>query len=176
MHLSDRLTRRARGLRHTAHRRGRLIAAASGAVVGVAAVATAVARRRHRETVELGDPGVLAAETAQSVHNAAKGTIIGAVRSAEQAHDGLVTAAVWEAMQEAARSGTDITSVAVGVVEGAAEVAHLVGVKPHDLASLAARAAVDAAAAQGDVAGQRVHQLLTPHRALRLEAAASTSA
>lgn len=175
MQLSDAASRGIRGLCHTVRGRGRLIAAGSVAAVSGAAVAAAVVRRRHRETVELGDPGVLAAETAQSVHNAAKGTVIGAVRSAEQADHGLITATVWEAMQEAFRSGTDVTSVAAGVVEGAAEVAHLVGARPHELASLAARAAVDAAAAQGDVAGQRVHGLLAPHRALRLQPTASTS-
>lgn len=163
MQLSDLMTRALRGLRHTAHERGRLIAAGSGAAVGVAAVAAAVVRRRHRESVQLGDPRVLAAETAQAVHNAAKGTVIGAVRGAEQADHSLISATVWEAMREASRSGTDVTTVAAGVVEGAAEVAHLVGVKPRELASVAARAAVDAAAAQGDVAGERVHELLAAH-------------
>lgn len=50
--------------------------------------------------------------------------------------------------------------VAIGAVEGAAEVAHLVGVAPRDLVRMAARAATEAAERQGAVAAERVEQQL----------------
>lgn len=150
-----------RALRRAIKGRARLLAVGSAAV-GSAVVATVVRRRRHVR-LDLPEAGALAAETARSVHNAAKATLISAVRSAENPDEDLVARTVQDAVHEAARAGTDVTSVAVGVVEGAASVAHLLGVGGRHLAAVAARSAVDAAGAHGEIAAQRVQGLFTPH-------------
>lgn len=141
------------------HNRLRLLAAGSAAI-GIAVLGTLV-RRRRRPSLDFGDPAALAAETARSVHNAAKGTVITAIRGAAHSDQDLVASTVRAAMRDAARSGADITAVAAGVVEGAADIAHLLGVEPNELASVAAHSAWDAAGTQGEVAADRVWQLLS---------------
>lgn len=138
--------------------RSRVLAAAVAALV--AGVTALLVRRVRSERIELPDPGPLAAETAVSVHNAAKGSVIAAVREHDGPDHELVVGTVKEAVRDAAGAGADVTAVALGAVEGAADVAHLVHAHPRELASLAARAAVDAAAAQGETAGARVRDLL----------------
>lgn len=138
----------------------RLAAAAAAGVL--AAVATIVARRRTKEQVDLPDPASVAADTAVSVHNAAKLTVISAVRENDEPDDQVIAVTVREAMLDATRSGADVTAVAMGAVLGAAEVAHVLDLRPREAAAVASRAAVDAASAQGEVAGGRVLELLAP--------------
>ncbi|MDZ7732916.1 MAG: hypothetical protein U5R31_07175 [Acidimicrobiia bacterium] len=140
--------------------RSRLLGAGVAAA-GAGALAAAVAVRRTRSMAPaLPDAGPLAAETAVSVHNAAKGTIIAAIRSAEEAGPVLVAATVHEIVNDAASAGADLTAAAIGAVEGTAEVAHLIDHTRDELIELAGRAAVDAASAEGDVAGARVRDLV----------------
>lgn len=146
---------------HLLRDRGRLI----GAAVTAAAAATAVtvARRRQRDTLALPDPGPIAAETATSVHNAAKGSVIAAVREADAPDRVLVDGAIRDAVTDAGSSGADVIAAAIGAVEGSFVVAHLIAVEPRQLATDAAVAAVDAAALQGSVAADRVRDVLWPH-------------
>lgn len=137
--------------------------------VALAAVATAlipvVRRRRARAVspVDLPEPGPLAAETAVSVHNAAKSTVLRSVRAAEHPDEELVADTVRQAVLEGAEAGADLAVVIIGVVEAAAEAAPLLGAEPGELVSVAALAAVEAAAAQGEVAGVRARDLLAAH-------------
>lgn len=133
-------------------------------VAALGAAGTAVlARRRLADRVDLPDPGPLALATALSVHNAAKGTVIAAIREADAPDEAAVSAAVSAAVVEGTRAGADVTAVAIGAVEGAAEVAHLVGSRPARIAALAARYAVEAAEAQGLVAAGRVREVLSAY-------------
>lgn len=134
-----------------------------GLAMGAGAVAAAALARRHREPAPFPDAAGLAAETAASVRNAAKGTVIAWVREADDADAGLVELAVKEAVQDALKAGADVTAVAIGAVEGAIDVAHLVDGSTSDVTSIAAHAAVDAATAHGDIAGARVYDLLRSH-------------
>lgn len=134
-----------------------------GLVTGAGAVAAGVLVRRNRERARFPDAASLAAETATSVRNAAKGTVIASVREADNANADLVTLTVKEAVQDALKAGADVTAVAIGAVEGAVDVAHLVDGSTSHVVSIAAQAAVDAATAHGDIAGARVFDLLKAH-------------
>lgn len=134
-----------------------------GGLTAAAAVVAGVVAKRRAFTLDLPEPGPLAAETAESVRNAARGTVITTIREADSPDVHLVETACRAAMADAARSGADVTSVAIGVVEGAVDIAHLVDTSPRDLAARAARASVSAAEAQGTVAGARVADLLSHH-------------
>lgn len=134
-----------------------------GGLAAAAAVVVGVVARRRAFSLDLPDPGPLAAETAESVRNAARGTVITTIREADSPDVRLVESTGREAVADAARSGADVTSVAIGVVEGAVDIAHLVDSTPRDLTPLIARAVVSAAEAQGPVAGARVADLLSDH-------------
>lgn len=142
--------------------RPRLIGAG---VSAVAAAATAVLARRHQRGAEvtLPRPGELAASTADSVHNAAKGSMISSVRQAHPADEGVIESAGRDAVTDAAGAGADITAAAIGVVEGALEVAHLMDGSRDAAARIAARSAADAAATHGTAAGARVREVLAPY-------------
>lgn len=136
----------------------------AGAVVTVAAAVVGVlVRRERRVTLELPDPGARAAETAISVHNAAKATVISAIREADQPDTVLLQNTVREAMREGVWAGADLTAVAAGVVEGAVEVSHLMKEKAETVGSSAALAAMEVADAQGRVAAARIRDMLEPH-------------
>ena len=135
--------------------------AAVGGLVALGAVVVAVVRQRRRShVIEFPEPGTLAAETGSSVRNAAKGALISRVREAEHPDVDLMAQSAESAVGEAARSGVDLTEVAIGVVEGGMEVAHLLEMDPRAAAGLAARAAVGAAENHGQVAGDRVRDVL----------------
>lgn len=136
--------------------------AAGGLAVAVAAVGVLV-RRGRRVSLDLGDPGALAAETAISVHNAAKATVISAIREADQPDSVLLQNTVREAMREGVWAGADLTAVAAGVVEGAVEVSHLMKEKAETAGSTAALAAMEVADSQGRVAATRIREMLEPH-------------
>lgn len=135
---------------------GTLVAVAT-AVVGV------LVRRGRRVTLELPDPGAMAAETAISVHNAAKATVISAIREADQPDTVLLQNTVREAMREGVWAGADLTAVAAGVVEGAVAVSHLMKEEAETAGSAAALAAMEVADAQGRVAAARIRDMLEPH-------------
>lgn len=136
----------------------------AGALVTVAAAVVGVlVRRERRVTLELPDPGVRAAETAISVHNAAKATVISAIREADQPDSVLLQNTVREAMREGVWAGADLTAVAAGVVEGAVEVSHLMKEEAETVGSTAALAAMEVADAQGRVAAARIRDMLEPH-------------
>ena len=134
---------------------------------GLLAIAVALVgvlfRRRRRVSLDLGDPGVVAAETAISVHNAAKATVISVIREADQPDTVLLQNTVRDAMREGVWAGADLTAVAAGVVEGAVEVSHLMGGEAQTVASTAALAAMEVADAQGRVAAARIRDMLEPH-------------
>lgn len=129
----------------------------AGAVVGV------LVRRGKRVTLELPDPGAMAAETAISVHNAAKATVISAIREADQPDTVLLQNTVRDAMREGVWAGADLTAVAAGVVEGAVEVSHLMNEDAEAAGPTAALAAMEVADAQGRVAAARIRDMLEPH-------------
>lgn len=136
----------------------------AGALVTVAAAVVGVlVRRERRVTLELPDPGVRAAEAAISVHNAAKATVISAIREADQPDTVLLQNTVREAMREGVWAGADLTAVAAGVVEGAVEVSHLMKEEAETVGSTAALAAMEVADAQGRVAAARIRDMLEPH-------------
>lgn len=142
---------------------GRMIAA--GAAGAVAAAAVAVIRRRRHDPLVLPDPGPIAAETAISVHNAAKSTVITTVREADAPDRNLVDGVIRDAVIESSSSGADVLAAAIGAVEGAFEIAHLVGESTRSLVPGAASAAIDAAALQGSTAADRVRDVLGGHLA-----------
>lgn len=136
----------------------------AGALVTVAAAVVGVlVRREKRAILELPDPGALAAETAISVHNAAKATVIYAIREADQPDTVLLQNTVREAMREGVWAGADLTAVAAGVVEGAVEVSHRMKEEAETAGSTAALAAMEVADAQGRVAAARIRDMLEPH-------------
>lgn len=136
----------------------------AGGLLAIAiAVAGVLVRRDKRSTLELPDPGALAAETAISVHNAAKATVISAIREADQPDTVLLQNTVRDAMREGVWAGADLTAVAAGVVEGAVEVSHLMEAEAETVASSAALAAMEVADAQGRVAAARIRDMLEPH-------------
>lgn len=128
-----------------------------------AAAAAIMARRRQQERVRLPDPGPLASVTAVSVHNAAKGTVIAAIREAHRPDGDLLASTAHRAVAEAAEAGADLTAAAIGAVEGAMEVAHLLEGSPATAASRAASATVEGAGSSGALARTRVREALTPY-------------
>lgn len=133
------------------------LAALAGLVAGV------VVRNRRVFHVSLPDPSVLAAETAASVRNAARGTVITQVRESDEPEASMIEDLARSAIEDAAGAGADITAVAIGIVEGVVDVAHLLGSDPRALAARTAHAVVAAAERQGAVAGARVRDLLEEH-------------
>lgn len=156
------VTRALRAILGLLRRRPRLIGAG---VSAVAATATAVVARRHQGsgTAELPAPGPLAATTAESVHNAAKGAVISHIRQADHVDNTLVATMVRDALDDAAAAGVDLTAAAIGAVEGTIEVAHLIDGSRDAAAGIAARAVVDAADARGSAAGARVREVVAPY-------------
>lgn len=140
--------------------RGRLIGAAMAASV---AAAVAVTSRCRRQSLTLPDPAPLAAEAATSVHNAAKSTVIAAARESEEPDHTLIGEVVHQTVTDATASGADVLAAAIGAVEGAFAIAHLVDNNPHELARTASFAAMEAAALQGATAADRVRDILGDH-------------
>jgi hypothetical protein len=128
----------------------------AGATVLAAAVAAVAARRKGGDVVTLPDPATDATEKAVSLHNAAKGTIISAVRAADAPDRTLVVEVARRAVADAAEAGVDLVPVAIGVADGAVAIAHLLDVPQRELAISAAVAAVDVAMERGTTAGSRV--------------------
>ncbi|MDZ7676099.1 MAG: hypothetical protein U5K30_13655 [Acidimicrobiales bacterium] len=160
---SDKATRVLKPLARLVRGRGRMVGAAVAATA--AATAIAVTQRRRHDTLVLPDPGPMAAETAISVHNAAKSSVIAMIREADAPDRNLVDGAIRDAVIESSGSGADVLAAAIGAVEGSFEIAHLVGEKPHELVPSSAAAAVDAAALQGPTAANRVRDVLGDHLA-----------
>lgn len=140
-------------------RRVVLAAIAAAAAAGAAVAVTARGRQR---ALALPDPGPLAAEAATSVHNAAKGTVISRVRASSDVDGELVLGVVRDAMVDASQSGVDLISAAIGVVEGAGEIAHLVGRPRDEVVRDAAGIAAEVATERGRTAGDRVRTVLAP--------------
>lgn len=118
-------------------------------------------RRRRSDRLSLPEVGAIATETALSVSNAAKGTVIAAVRESERPDIVLLRNTVSEAMREGVAAGADLAAVAVGAVGGAVEMARLLGEDPLEAASAAGEAAMQVAEAQGRVAATRIQDLLS---------------
>jgi len=129
----------------------------------LATAGAALARRRPQRGPVLPEPGAVGLTAAVALHNAAKGTVIGAVRAADQPDGRLVSETVDGAMHEAMRAGIDLVPVAIGAVEGAVEVAHVVGESPLAAGQRAATAAVLAAQSLSESAAERVHDALAPY-------------
>lgn len=138
------------------------LTAAGVASVAAGAVAVAVQRRRGRRQLDLPEPGALAAEAAVSVHNAAKGSVLRAVHVTGSSDPQVVCDAVRDAVQDGAEAGVDVGAAVIGAVEGAEAVASELGVDHARLVAAAATVALDAARRQGQVAGDRAHDLLAP--------------
>jgi hypothetical protein len=130
------------------------------AAVTTAAGVLVAARRRKRDVVELPDPVTRAAETAASVHNAAKAAVIHAVRESDRPTEELVVGTALAAVEEGLRAGVDIVAPVVGVVEGAADIAHLLGRSRRDLARSVAEAILPEIEERGPVALARVRTIL----------------
>lgn len=143
---------------------------AAGASSLIAAAGAVVARRRLGDGHELPDPAAFGAATAIAIHNATKGAVISAVRAAERADGRLVSDTVDGAMREAMRAGVDLAPAAVGVVEGAVEVAHVIGESPLSAGQRAAAAAVLAAQSLSEPAAERVRDVLAPYLEQRTDA------
>ena len=135
-------------------------AAASSALAAVAAV---VARRRGDDGPVLPRPGELGATTAVAVHNAAKGEVIRAVRAADVPLGSMVGDTARDIVSQAIESGVDVAPAAVGAVEGATEIAHLIGESPLSAGQRAAAAALQSAEAHSQAAGERVRDVLAPY-------------
>lgn len=132
-----------------------------GGLMALGAVAVGALVRRRPDRLPLPDVGVIATEAALSVSNAAKGTVIAAVREADRPDLVLLRNTVSEAMREGVAAGADLAAVAVGAVGGAVEMARLMGEEPLEAASAAGRAAMQVAEAQGRVAATRIQDLLS---------------
>lgn len=132
------------------------VVAGGTVLAAAAAVAAVAARRRGGDVVTLPDPATDAIENAVSLHNAAKGTIISAVRAADAPDRTLVVEVARRAVADAAEAGVDLVPVAIGVADGAVAIAHLLDVPRRELAISAAVAAVDVAMDRGATAGSRV--------------------
>ena len=136
------------------------VAAASSAF---AAVATVVARRRDGHSPVLPRPEEIGATTAVAVHNAAKGEVIRAVRAADVPLGSIVGDTARDIVSQAIESGVDVAPAAVGAVEGALEIAHVVGESPLSAGQRAAAAALQSAEAHSQAAGDRVRDVLAPY-------------
>lgn len=140
-------------LRGRAHLIG--VGAAAGVAAGLAAVS---ARREKSDIVTFPDPATDAIDNAVSLHNAAKGTIIAAVRAADAPDSELVVEVARRAVTDAAEAGVDLVPVAIGVADGAVSIAHLLDVPERQLAVIVAGAAVNVATDIGVTAGSRVRE------------------
>lgn len=96
-----------------------------------------------------------------STHNAAKSTMITAVRAAEAPDLSLVESTVQEAIRDASEAGVDLVPVAIGVVDGAGTVAHLLSRPAREVLHLAASAAVAAGERHGASARARLAAALS---------------
>lgn len=143
---------------------------ATGASSLAAAAGAVLARRRMHRGPALPEPGALGAVTAVAIHNAAKGAVISAVRAADAAQGHLVSETVDGAMREAMRAGVDLAPAAIGAVEGAVEVAHVIGESPLAAGQRAAAAAVLAAESLSEPAAERVRDVLAPYLDHRADA------
>lgn len=142
----------------------RLVAALSSAAAGVgAAVGGVLLSRRGTAPPSLPDAVELASLTAASVHNAAKGAVIAAVREADRPEGFLVGDTAKANVQAALRHGVDVAPAAIGAVEGALEIAHLVGESPLAAGQRAAAAALQEAEAASPDAAERVRTALAPY-------------
>ena len=135
----------------------------AGASSLVAAAGAAIARRRAEHGPALPEPGAYGAAAAVAIHNATKGVVISTVRAADTADGLLVSETVDGAMREAMRAGVDLAPAAIGAVEGAVEVAHVIGESPLAAGQRAAAAAVLAAESLSEPAAERVRDVLAPY-------------
>ena len=101
-----------------------------------------------------------AAATAISVADAAKRTMIAAVRDAGEADHPLIHQTARDAVTGAATAGADVTAAAVGAVSGAVHAAHRLEADASAAASAAATGALVAAAELGEPASQRVREAI----------------
>ncbi|MCK9485487.1 MAG: hypothetical protein M0R73_02130 [Dehalococcoidia bacterium] len=137
------------------------IAMAGASSAGATVAAAVMARRRRTQWApDLPDVSELATVTALSVHNAAKGSVITKVREHDEPSRSLAMESVRQAIAEAASSGVDVTSAALGAVEGAIEAADLLREDRLEFAQEAAEAARFAAGVVGSVAARRVGDAL----------------
>jgi len=145
----------------------RLVAAGIGSVA--AALGTMVLRRQQRDYPALPAPEAVGALAAVAIHNASKGAVITAVREAEAPEGYVVGEAVANALAEAALAGVDLVPAAIGAVEGAIEVAHLVGESRLAVGQRAATAAVQEAESVSDGAASRLRDVLAPYLGQRTD-------
>jgi hypothetical protein len=139
----------------------RLLAAGAGSAA--ATLGAMLWRRQQRDHPALPAPKAVGALAAVSIHNASKGAVISAVREAEQPEGYMVGTAVATAIAEAARAGVDLAPAAIGAVEGAVEVAHVVGESPLAAGQRAAAAAVQEAESVSELAAERLRDILGPY-------------
>ena len=135
---------------------------ALGVGSAVAGVAASMARRRAPRS-RLPDGVAMASLTATSVQNAAKGTVISAVRASDQPDGYLVSETVREAIREAATAGVDLVPAAVGATLGAIEIAQIIGESPLAAGQRAATAASEEARNVSETAQERVRDALAAY-------------
>lgn len=157
--MKERMENAAQRLVRLGKRHPRGIGATLSAMGATIAVGSLIRHRRAGQ-VRFPDPGELAAETATSVHNAVKSAVISFVREREHVALEELLEAARHAMRDALRTGVDVTAVAIGVVEGANSVSHLLPADHSEVLVAAAELVADVAASRGDVAEDRVRDLL----------------
>lgn len=135
---------------------------AGAAVSALAGTVALLVRRRSPAIPALPDPTALAVATATAVHNAAKASVIASVVDDDPQSSDLLLEAVRVAIGEASSSGVDVTSAALGAVEGSIVVAGRLGLAQIEVARMSAREAHTAAAGVGIVAAERVASVLSP--------------
>lgn len=102
----------------------------------------------------------MAMEAVASVRNAAKGAVIQAARETDHPTEELILGTAVAAVDEARKTGVDIIASVIGVVEGAAAIAHLLGREARDLAGVTADAVRPVVDTVGPVARARVDAVL----------------
>lgn len=137
----------------------RVAGTAASALAGTAAV---LARRRTPSIPQLPSASTLAASTAISVHNAAKATVIASIDEDAPESRAVILQRVRTAVEDASSSGVDVTSAALGAIEGSVIAADRLGLEREVTAREAAREAHAAAARLGFVAAARVEDALAP--------------
>lgn len=138
----------------------RVVAAGAGSVT--AAIGATIARRQVSGLPALPSAATVAADAAAAVHNAAKASVIAAVREQDDAELTTALDAVRQAITEAALAGVDVTSAALGAVEGVLAIAEDLGETRVEAGRSAAEAAQFAAGVIGSVAARRVGEALEP--------------
>ncbi len=130
--------------------------------VGSAAAAAGALFARSRVDIldQLPDAAELAAETASSVRNAAKSSVIATVREHTEPTRQVALDAVHRVVLEGAAAGADVTAAALGAIEGAVAIAEPLGESRSEMASAAAEVARSTASTVGIVAEQRVSKAL----------------